>query len=255
METVAIVGSKAGIGTTTVAAALAVVCAERGGRVLAVDTRPGLGSLHQALGVHPVPLLADVVRERERLAGAFSATRRAWCVAVCGQRAPQLGIDVQLRLIGEVQAIAPDFDLMIVDAGVGATELSGFFSRAAQRVAIVVAPGDEARRASLQLLLHIARRRPKASVHVIVNHSRSNLEGVRAFAELADLAHPRLCVDLSYCGAIPEVGRGRAQEADRRVLLDETKLRDAAGEGARRIAPSRSTHHRQSGEWPCLYAP
>ena len=86
----AIGGGKGGIGKSVIAANLAVVLAQRGRRVVAVDADLGGANLHTILGVPARgPTLADfLLRRQERLGDIMAPTNTPGLLVINGGRAP-----------------------------------------------------------------------------------------------------------------------------------------------------------------------
>ena len=138
----AIANGKGGVGKTTVAATLAQLAAADGRRVLVVDLDPQ-GTMAYDLG-YPADTeggveLFDAVARRRRLQPTFRDVRPGLDVVAAGNDTHALGVwlasqprgdaNAPYRLAQAVGAVAPDYDLVLIDCPPG--------ERALQEAALV----------------------------------------------------------------------------------------------------------------------
>ena len=210
MDAVTVIGGGGGAGATTVVAELALALAALGRRVAAVDADLGIGDLDARLGIVATPSLADVIAGHCTLADALRMTTdglRAVAAGGFAEPARALSPHECLRLIEEFDATGQRIDVLLLDAGTGVDPNTLFFAGVAQRIVLVTTPAVEAHHKAVAVLSAISSKLPKASVHVLVNRSRTASDGQQAFAALACSSEPTLCVDLHYLGAFPFDGR------------------------------------------------
>jgi flagellar biosynthesis protein FlhG len=144
---VVVAGGRPGVGATTVAASLGAVLANQGERVVLVDGAQHDGNLAQVAGAG-----AAIQRSvDEMIAGECSATEALAPGPVgtllLGNRRPgKKALDTsrpsQQRLFAELQSLEPEADLLVVDAGSGASPWMRRFWLRAELVIVVTTPDD-----------------------------------------------------------------------------------------------------------------
>jgi len=228
MDLLTFIGGCGRVGTTTAVALLARAFAARGQRVAALDGDFPTGNLTALLGLEPAPSLADVIGGRCTLPEALRMTADG-VHAVAAGRAPvhagALTVDERLRIVEQIEEIASAFDCLLVDAGSGATPNALFFAGATQQIVFVSTPDADVRDKATVTLTEVGAKRPKASVHILINHSRTACDSREAFAELVRFTDPTLSTELHYCGALPWIDGA----SGRRALVDAAALPSVVG--------------------------
>jgi flagellar biosynthesis protein FlhG len=213
MDITAVIGGSGRAGASTVVAELATALAARRERVAVLDADLGSGNVGALLGVPPEPSLGDVIAGRCTLVQALRAGASAVRGVAAGRwpdRAHSLALDERLRLIEQIEQVVARTDTLLIDAGTSVTPNTFFFTGLAHRVILVVTPEAEAGDKALATLTAVVARRPKASVHVLVNRARAPAEGRQAFSALASRVDPTLAAEIHYWGARPEVAARHA---------------------------------------------
>jgi flagellar biosynthesis protein FlhG len=193
----AIGGGKGGIGKSAIAANLAVILAQRGQRVAAVDADLGGANLHTMLGVPATgPTLADFLQHRrEQLADIMAPTNIRGLWLVNGSRAPVDSANPKFsqkaRLLRHIATLPADHVVLDLGAGTGFNVLDFFL--AAHHAMVVVVP--EA--ASVENAYHflkaaffrkIRRAQPRERVRAAVASAMAQLDalGIRSPRELLE---------------------------------------------------------------------
>lgn len=142
-------GGRAGVGTTTVALNLAAVLADRGERVLLVDGAQQRNDVIEPAGVRwdGQHSLFDVLSGK--CAASEAIVRGPAGIQMLPSRwnrrtSPDFSRHAQQRLLTELQTLDLDFDLIVVDAGRGATTWTRRFWSRAKLIALVTTPDDAA---------------------------------------------------------------------------------------------------------------
>jgi len=137
---VLVCGGKGGVGTTTLAANLAVLLARRGLRVALLDADPHGGDVAAISGIEPRYTIADVLAGRKRLADALlrgpgdvHLLAGLWGLETATNLAPADGD----HLLGQLGTLGERFDLVLVDAGNGTNRWLRGWWRAARAVVMI----------------------------------------------------------------------------------------------------------------------
>jgi len=191
----AIGGGKGGIGKSVIAANLAVVLAQRGSRVVAVDADLGGANLHTVLGVTARgPTLADFLHRRhERLGDIMTPTNTAGLSLINGSRAPVESANPKYsqkaRLLRHIASLPAEHVVLDLGAGTSFNVLDFFL--AAEHAVVVVVPEATSVENAYQFLKaayfrKIRRAQPRDRVKAAVASAMAELEalGIRSPREL-----------------------------------------------------------------------
>lgn len=203
---VVVVGSgKGGVGTSTVAALLALLAGTGGSRVLLVDADDAVGSLALVLGVEAragwgslrgggaapesllVPLTEQVVLLPGGGAGAESAATPA----------------ERRALFRRIAALYAGYDLVVVDGGSRLEPVLGACAAGVGRLLAVTVAERIALAATYALMKAVEARYPDAALELLVN--RSDDQGARAaFDDVAAATTRFLARGIGFAGALPD---------------------------------------------------
>jgi flagellar biosynthesis protein FlhG len=191
----AIGGGKGGIGKSVIAANLAVVLAQRGRRVVAVDADLGGANLHTILGVPARgPTLADfLLRRQERLGDIMAPTNTPGLSLISGGRAPVDSANPKssqkARLLRHIVSLPADD--VVLDLGAGTSfNVLDFFLAANHAVVVVVPEATSVENAyhflKAAYFRKIRRAQPRDRVRAAVASAMADLEalGIRSPREL-----------------------------------------------------------------------
>ena len=205
VELMTVIGGSGGAGATTLVAYLAPALVRFDRKVVAIDADLGMGNLGEMLGTRAQLGVGDVISGRSTFREAMlTAWEGVRIVAAGAYPDPMrsLGPCEEIRLLEQIDAIAPEVDIVVVDAG--RTPNMCFLAAVADRIVLVATPCRAMRRKAAETLkVVMAGRRRKTPVHILVNRSRSPEDGVRTFAEIAGLMDHTLCRELHFLGSFP----------------------------------------------------
>jgi flagellar biosynthesis protein FlhG len=202
----AVTSGKGGVGKTNVVANLATELSRRGKRVLAIDADLGLANLDLFLGVRPEYSLAEFFSGQASLDEIIIANRDGILVlpgASGVQEITALRPDQKAAFLNELDLLAHDIDLVLVDTASGISDAVTYFTSAAQEIILVVTPDPTSMTDAYALakVLHAQQRQQRFLV--LANNVSDGDEGRRLFATLSSTALRFLNVSLDFLDWIP----------------------------------------------------
>jgi len=225
---VLLVGSgKGGVGTSTVAALVAVMAAADGQEVLLVDADESHGALPLMLGVQPergiAGLRAGTLAPADLLVtlGHGLALLPLGGTADVGDRTSPADRRALLR---RVSVLYERFDLVVVDAGSRLEQVRGAAAAGASRLLAVTAAERIAAAATYALIKTMDARFPGLPVDLLLNRCRMSVAS-NGFDEMVAATRHFLGRGIDFAGAVPDDDRLRT------VLAEGTPLQDAAALG------------------------
>jgi flagellar biosynthesis protein FlhG len=221
----AITSGKGGVGKTNIVANLAATLAARGIRVLVIDADLGLASLDLLLDVRPKYTFADFFYGRVALAELL--TRSADGILLLPgangvQGVTALGHDHKLALIAELDVLADDVDVVLIDTASGISDAVTYFASAAQHIVVVVTPEPLAMTDAYALIKILAAKHHEKQFQILVNNVAGEAEAQRVFDVLSRTALRYLNVSVDLFGWIPGDGRIAQSLARARMVVAES---------------------------------
>ena len=140
---IAITSGKGGVGKTFVSANLAAALTRRGQRVLVLDADLGLANLDVVLNLHPKITLHDVFTGKARLEDAIIKAPGGVSVLLAGSgmvEYSRLTPEVRNQFLSVIQALTPQYDVVLLDTGAGISDVVLFSVSLASEVLIVATP-------------------------------------------------------------------------------------------------------------------
>jgi flagellar biosynthesis protein FlhG len=202
----AVASGKGGVGKTSLTLTMATLWAKQGKRVLVVDGDVGLANIDVQLNLKPNKDLGDVLAGKATLLETVVKTPLGFEV-VPGRSGhgglanlPMAAVQLVLR---QVRALAPDYDVVLVDvaAGVGATELA--LCAGCDAVLVITTPDPSAYTDAYALVKLLWKEHGLAHGRVVVNMASAR-EGADIHKRLAQAAEHFLGLpDLAYAGHVP----------------------------------------------------
>jgi len=204
---ISITSGKGGVGKTNVVANLAVSAAMRGKQVLIIDCDLGLSNIDVLLGLNP----------RYNLMHALCGERPVKDILVTGpagvkvlpapfgvQEITALTREQKLNLLAVLERMDEQFDLILLDTGAGISSNVMFFNMVANHIVVIMTPDPSSMTDAYALIKVMNTRYGETHFHLLVNHVRSDQDGLAYFRRLTGVTHNFLNVSVDYVGCIPE---------------------------------------------------
>lgn len=219
---VVVVGSgKGGVGTSLLAALLAVGAASRGARALLVDGDGTLGSLHLLLGAEPGPGLAGLRGGAGAPEELIVHLTDALHLLPAGEPGGTIPAVERQALFRRISALNPLYDLVIVDGGSRLDSVLAACGAGAVRVLIATTVERIALTATYALAKVLADRHPSVAVELLLNRTDQTVADPAA-EEVRGAVKHFLRRTVGYAGWIPD------DECLRAALEAGMDLQDAA---------------------------
>ncbi|MEX0912891.1 MAG: P-loop NTPase [Gemmatimonadota bacterium] len=226
-ERVLLVGSgKGGVGTSTIAALLAVMAAADGDEVLLVDADESHGSLPLLLGAEPRAPLGRLRGGDITPADLLVTIGHGLALLPLGgtaDPAERLPAVERRSLIRRVSALYGRYDLVIVDAGSRLEQVLNAASGGVSRLLAVTAAERVSAAATYALIKTIDARQPGVPVDLLFNRCRLSA-ATKGYEEMARATRHFLERGLDFAGAVPEDERFRTALEDGMPLLAAAAL-------------------------------
>jgi flagellar biosynthesis protein FlhG len=245
LRVIAVTSGKGGVGKTNLVTNLAVEMARLGRRVLLVDADLGLANVDIVLGLTPQATLAEVLRGECSIHDVLltgPAGIRVLPAASGVAEITHLSSEDRLRLLGELDQLESEFDVVLLDTGAGISENVLFFASAAQEIVVVAIPEPTSIADAYALMKVLGARHAARRFRLVVNMVRSAEEGRDVYARLSDVAGRFLDVSIDYLGHIlmdPAVRRAVTQRRPMCLVFPEAPASRAILGLAKRILMSR----------------
>jgi flagellar biosynthesis protein FlhG len=204
---ISVSSGKGGVGKTNVVANLALAFSQQGKRVCILDNDLGAGSLQILLGTN-VPYIATPLFESTQ---EFTdlLIRSPWGVLILPLSPAILdsaggGENRKLFLLSELDRLADQIDILLIDAGTGISSDVLFFNIAAQEMISVVTPDPTSVIGTHAQIKILATRYLKKEFSILVNQAADEGEALRIFEALHgfDEDFPS-SLSLDYMGFVP----------------------------------------------------
>lgn len=237
-ERVLLVGSgKGGVGTSTIAALIAVMAAADGHDVLVVDADESHGTLPMLFGVEPDYSLADLKGGDLKPEDLLVRPGYGLTLLPAGGGEPKDRLEpVERRsLLRRISSLYDSYDLVVVDAGSRVEQVLSAASAGAARLLAVSAAERISAAATYALVKVVESQFEGMPVDLLFNRTRLSV-ATAAFEEVEQAARQFLRRGLGFAGAIPDDDRIRA------AVETGTAIQDAAAFGT----PATSACHELS---------
>ncbi|WP_169788861.1 MinD/ParA family protein [Vulgatibacter incomptus] len=206
LRVIAVTSGKGGVGKSTVAANLAVIAARQGRRVLLLDGDLGLANAEILLGVAPRFHLGHVLDGSVSIREALTEGPHGIKILSAGTGVLQLarlGSAQKMRIIGELDTLDDDFDLVIADSAAGIGDNMTFFVGACQETILVVSPEPTSLTDAYAAVKVLSQQGMTGVFHVLVNPAASEAQAREVFGRLPRLTERFLHARLRYLGYLP----------------------------------------------------
>ncbi|MFT5443476.1 MAG: flagellar biosynthesis protein FlhG [Myxococcota bacterium] len=219
----AVVSGKGGVGKTNVVANVGVAAAALGARVLVVDGDMGLSNLDVLMGLSPKQSVIDVVRGRCTLEEAIVQGPKGVRLLPAGAGRNDLGVfeaGGTLRLVDELQAVAGQYDLILLDAGSGIGKVVIDLALLATQVVLVAVPEPTSFADAYATCKTLWATKPTLPIDALVNCSDTPKEGRQVHEHLERMCERFLHKPLGLLGTLPRDRRLRDAVTHQRVVVE-----------------------------------
>jgi flagellar biosynthesis protein FlhG len=189
-RTMVVAGGKGGVGTSVMAALIALAAFDRGERVLLVDTDDQVGPLAMLLGcITPDARLEDLLRGLRPLHGVLAWLDPRFALLPGGashdRAVPSLAGAERRMAFRRISTAGAQFDRVIIDAGARADNVFAACGADASALIVVTAPDAVANAAAFAIAKAALRHYPTITLAALANRV-SRDEGDALLAQLND---------------------------------------------------------------------
>ena len=180
LRSIAVTSGKGGVGKTSLVANLAFLLGEMGTRVLVLDADMGLANIDVLLGLSPQYTLKDFLDGTLALRDILIEGPGAMKILPAGSgvlELTDLNREQRLSLVGEINALGRDHDLLLIDTAAGVSSNVLHFNALAEEVIVVVTPQPASITDAYALIKLMSMRYRRRHFLVLVNEASSKKEG------------------------------------------------------------------------------
>lgn len=202
-----LLAGKGGVGTTNLAASLAIALSRGGERVLLLDADFGLSNLDLLMGVVPRYTVADLVAGRCEVADALVSSYAGVRVlpgATGEEELANLDDFRRERLFRSLSVLDGEIDTILIDAGTGVGRNVTSLARLGGQNLVVTTPEPPAISAAYGLLKILDRTGFRTPPGVLVNQATGSLEARDAWTRISKACNQFLDVKPEWLGWVPE---------------------------------------------------
>ena len=228
---IAITSGKGGVGKTFVSANLAAALTRRGQRVLVLDADLGLANLDVVLNLHPKITLHDVFTGKALLEDAVIQAPGGFSVLLAGSgmvEYSRLTPEVRNQFLNVIQALAPNYDVILLDTGAGISDVVLFSISLASEVLIVATPEPTSLTDAYAAIKVLAMQQKRQHVRMVINQAARPGDGRAITSQLQQVLDRFVSTEtgrgvrLIHMGDIPADPSVRDAVMRRQLLLLNT---------------------------------
>lgn len=205
MKSIAITSGKGGVGKTNVAVNLGLSLANSGERVLLFDADMGLANVDILFGFAAKHNVADVLDKKLHIREIMIEVSDGMYVLPATSGLLQLDNPSQselAKLAEQMDELAQEFDVLLLDTGAGLRDTVFFFSSAAEEVLVVTTPEPTALTDAYAMIKVLNTTYSIPAIKVLVNEAVDNKEAQQIFNKLVNVSNSNIDVKLDYAGWI-----------------------------------------------------
>ena len=233
---IAIASGKGGVGKTWLSITLTHLLARAGRRVLLFDGDIGLANVDVQLGLTPKKDLSDVFAGKARLRDVVFYYEDGGFDIIAGRSGSgslgNLPDAVLNKLREEMDGLAPDYDIVLMDLGAGIEKTIRFLSSIASRVVMVVTDEPTSLTDAYAFIKLCLQQQEKPDVQVIINQAASQKEGEKTYASLNKACISFLKTSPPLLGIIRKDNKVRDSIRSQKSLIETASHCTAATDAA-----------------------
>ncbi len=206
VRVIAVTSGKGGVGKTNVVANLAFGLSAQNKKVLIFDADTGLGNIDILLGIVPKYTLNHVLKREKDIKEViinFQDGIKVLPAASGIQQLTNLNRDQRLIISEEFDALAKDYDIILLDTGAGISSNVTFFCSAAHEILVVATPEPTALTDAYALIKVLFQNHNQKQFKLLVNLAKSDKEAINVYKQLSSVLHRFLpLISLDYIGTV-----------------------------------------------------
>ena len=240
-QVLAITSGKGGVGKTLTTVNLAMAARRLGKSVLIFDGDMGLANVDIVLGLKSRYTIRDVLDGHAALKDIMIKGPLGVDLIPSGSgiaSLTRLSHVQKQQIIEQISQLDHHYDLILIDTGAGIADSVTHFCKAADQTLVVTTPEPHAMTDAYALIKVLAEDHGVKSLHLLVNQTRSEGEGLKILTRIADVAMRFLDVRVHSAGHVPFDPQVTKSVMLRRAATEEsthTIAGQAWGQTARRL--------------------
>jgi flagellar biosynthesis protein FlhG len=203
---ISVTSGKGGVGKTNVTANLGWQLRQLRRRVLILDADLGLANIDVVLGLSPTWNMSHFISGEKTLEEILVKGPAGLRVLPAGSGVSDMTslTDAQkLRLLEELDALAAEFDFLLIDSAAGISQNVIYFNLAAQTTIVIVTPEPTSLTDAYATIKVLSRQYRQDRFQILANEVKDGAEGMAVFGKLAKTTDRFLNVSLDYLGHVP----------------------------------------------------
>ena len=204
---IAVSSGKGGVGKTNVVANLAFALTRLGEKVLVWDADLSLANLDILLGLTPRYTIEHLLSREKSLREILVEGPGGMTILPASsgvQELADLDENQKLFLLTELESLAENVDILLIDTGAGISSNVLYFNMAAEEVIVVVTPEPTSITDAYALMKVLSTRHQKRHFAILVNSAQTGPEAKEVFRKISRVVDRFLGdVSLDYAGFIP----------------------------------------------------
>jgi flagellar biosynthesis protein FlhG len=228
---IAITSGKGGVGKTNIVANLGFALGKTGKKVLIFDADLGLGNLDVLLGITPQFNLSHVINGEKKINEIIvdgPGNMKILPASSGIQEMTQLTNGQKANIIGEMEKLIDDFDILLIDTAAGISSNVLYFSISAQEIMVVVTPEPTSITDAYALMKILSVKYNEKQFKLLVNSAASTQEADEVFRQLNIVANRFLDISIEYFGNILTDNNIKAAVRKQMIVLELAPMTKAS---------------------------
>ena len=224
-QVLAVTSGKGGVGKTLTTVNLAMAARRQGKSVLIFDGDMGLANVDIVLGLKSRYNIRDVLDGHAMLKDILVKHPLGIDLIPSGSgisSLTRLSHVQKQQIIEQIHQLDQAYDLVLIDTGAGIAENVTHFCKAADLTLVVTTPEPHAITDAYALIKVLAEDHGIKSLHLLINQTRSDGEGLKIMTRIAEVAMRFLDVRVQYAGYVPFDHQVTKSVMLRRAASDES---------------------------------